>query len=446
MINSYMEKFSKAAKAAGIEKLKFYFEEQVSRDVSFYEGELENLERAEGKQLFIEGEVDGYAGSVFVENFDESLLDTHIRCIKESAESCKAAFVPYELTGLSQTAAAEYRFEDLQDTLDKMRQAEQTARNSDTRIQSGVQLHMSEMYRKVLLADEKLNSATDLTLHGHANVYLVAKDADQVQPGGKGYHFHAGNMPDLSQMAKEASESAVSRLGAGSYTTGNYPVVLDSYVVGELLDAFMSAFFARNVHSRMSVLAGKVGQQIAGENISILEDPRLPGGFSGRSFDDEGVPTQAKAIIRDGVLNCFLHNRQSAAQEGSASGGNGFKLNFNELVATGYTNVYIPAGDKTREQLLKEMRNGLLITGVSGVFAGARPNSGDFSLISNGYRVEQGKITQAVTQITIAGNFFDMLKNVADVGNDENWKCTHVGCVRTPSLYVRSLAISGEEK
>jgi len=157
------------------------------------------------------------------------------------------------------------------------------------------------------------------------------------------------------------------------------------------------------------------------------------------------VPTTKKQIVENGVLRCFLHNRQSAAQVGAVSGGNGFKNNYNEQVSTGYTNVYIPAGEKSQQQLMEEMGNGLLITGVSGVFAGARPNSGDFSLISNGYRVENGKLGQAVTQITIAGNFFDVLKHVAAIGNDESWMCTNVGCVRAPSLFVTKLAISGKE-
>ena len=91
------------------------------------------------------------------------------------------------------------------------------------------------------------------------------------------------------------------------------------------------------------------------------------------------------------------------------------------------------------------MGEGLLITGVSGVFAGAKPNSGDFSLISSGYLVEGGKRCRAVNQITIAGNFFDMLKQVKAMGNDEYWMIAPNGNVRTPSVYVAALAISGKE-
>ena len=146
-----------------------------------------------------------------------------------------------------------------------------------------------------------------------------------------------------------------------------------------------------------------------------------------------------------GRLCCWLHNRETAQKDGVPSGGNGFKTKFNEAVATGYTNVYIPQGEKSLEELLCQMGTGLYITGVSGVFAGARPNSGDFSLISSGYRVENGKMARAVNQITIAGNFFDMLKDVLAVASDEYWMIAPNGNVRTPSLYVRNLTISGKE-
>jgi len=188
-----------------------------------------------------------------------------------------------------------------------------------------------------------------------------------------------------------------------------------------------------------------MGERIAGENITIQEDPHMPGGFCTRNFDDEGVRTQFKKILDRGVLSCWLHNRTTSMAAGENSGGNGFKTHFNEAVSTGYTNVYIPAGEHSRDELIAQMGSGLLITGVSGVFAGARPNSGDFSLISTGYRVEDGKIGRAVNQITIAGNFFDMLKQVQAIANDEYWLIAANGNVRTPSVYVKSLAISGKE-
>lgn len=142
-------------------------------------------------------------------------------------------------------------------------------------------------------------------------------------------------------------------------------------------------------------------------------------------------------------LVSYLYNRGSAGS--GQYGGNGFKREFNTAVATGYTNILLAPGKASQAELLEEMGSGLLITGVSGVFAGADPASGDFSLISQGYLVEHGQCGKAVQQITVAGNFFEMLCAVANVGSDGAWMQPPSGCLRAPSLYVRALAISGKE-
>ena len=445
MMTEYVHKFCREAKASGIEKLNFYVEERISRELSLYQGALEHMQRSDVKQVFVEGLVEGRSGSVFLENLDETLIPEYIRDLKENAQLSDKSFEPYDLSGLDQITAMQYQFSSLEDTVEAMRRAEQAAYDTDSRIASGVQIHVQETGFYYTLADENENFATDAILGGRAGIHLVARDGEDVQPGGKGKPFHGADIPDMEVMAREAAESAVSRLAAQSYPTGTYPVVLDARVSAELLDAFMPAFFAGNIQSRMSVLAGRLGEQLAGENISILEDPAMPGGFCTRRFDDEGVPCRAKAIVDQGKLNCWLYNRQTARKDDCSSGGNGFKAHFNEAVSTGYTNVFIPKGCSTREELLGQMGNGLLITAVSGVFAGARPNSGDFSLISSGYVVEEGKIGRAVNQITIAGNFFEMLKSVLAIGNDEHWMIASNGNVCTPSMYVASLAISGKE-
>lgn len=445
MIREFMRQFILSAKEAGIEKLNFYMEERMSRDVSVFQGKLEYLERSETSQIFVEGLVDGRAGNVFAENFDVSLIPDYLQAIRDTAAVCGTEFMPYNPEGLQHTPFVGYDYSDLDSTVEAMCRASNAAMAVDSRIDPGIQIYVQESARRFTLANEQGQYATDVILGGKAGLHLVARDGELVQPGGKGKPFNTQVLPDLEEMARQAAEGAVSRLGASSCATGSYPVVLDARVTAELLDAFMPAFFGNNVESRMSVLAGRLGEQLTGENISILEDPFLEGGFCTRNFDDEGTCTCSKTIVDRGILNCFLHNCHSAGKAGTASQGNGFKTRFNEAVSTGYTNVFIPKGDHSRDELLELMGDGLLITSVSGVFAGAKPNSGDFSLISSGYLVEGGRILRAVNQITIAGNFFDMLKQVNAIGNDEYWMIAANGNVRTPSLYVASLAISGKE-
>ena len=442
MLRTYIDAFTRAAMDAGITRLNFYGEESSYRSLSLYHGELEKLERAEQTQLFIEGEFEGYSGSTFTENLSPGSIADGIRAIRNSARETKRAFTPYDLAGLPEQAEEPAPRGRLPELVERMKAAEAAAYGVE-HIDAVHQCYISEGWRRVLLADHLGHTAADSVPLCHCRVYLSARNGQDVQPCGKGAPFLPGQMPDLEEMAVAAAKAAASRLNAGSVSSGASPVVLDNRVVCELLDAFMPAFYAQNVKDATSVLAGRTGQRVASDSITILEDPQLPGGMNCRRFDDEGVPTCKKALVEQGTLKTYLYNRGSA--NGGQSNGNGFKSEFSTAVATGYTNILLAPGKASQAALMEKMGEGLLITGVSGVFAGANPASGDFSLISQGYLVEHGQRGKAVQQITIAGNFFEMLGAVADVGSDEAWMQAPSGCLRAPSLYIRRLAVSGKE-
>lgn len=445
MLKTYIRAFTRAAMDAGITQLKFYGQESGRRSLSLYRGELEKMERAEQTQLFIEGEFEGYSGSTFVEEFTPDSIEDGVRAIQDSAREIKEDFVPYVLEGLPEQAEEPAPCTRLPELVERLRAAEKTAYGVEN-IETVHQCRITEGWQRIFLADHLGHTAVDSVPACHCHIYLSARRGEEVQPCGKGTPFLPGKIPDMEKMAAEAAEAAASRLDAGSVASGASPVVLDSRVVCELFDAFMPAFYARNVQDATSVLAGRIGQRVASDNITILEDPDFPGGMNCRRFDDEGVPTSRKFLVDGGVLQVYLYNRQGATAANRQPGGNGFKSEFNESVATGYTNILLRPGESTREALLKEMDAGLFITEVSGVFAGADPASGDFSLISQGYLVERGQRGRAVQQITVAGNFFDMLCAVEAVGSDGTWMRAPSGCLWAPSLYIRALAISGKEE
>lgn len=442
MLRTYIDAFTRAALDAGITRLKFYGQENCRRGITLYQGELEKLERAEETQLFIEGEFEGCSGSTFTEDLSLSGIADGIRSIQNSARETRGTFLPYDLAGLPERAGEPAPWSRLPELVERLKEAEAAAYETEG-VETVHACQISEGWRKTLLADQAGHTAEDSVPACHCHVYLSARRGQEVQPSGKGTPFPPGKIPDMKAMAAEAAEAAVSRLNAGSVPSGASPVVLDSHVVCELLDAFMPAFYAQNVKDGTSVLSGRTGQRVASDCVTILEDPDLPGGMNSRRFDDEGVPTSKKALVEQGILRTYLYNRSSAGDR--QSGGNGFKREFNTAVATGYTNILLAPGEASPAELLEEMGSGLLITGVSGVFAGANPASGDFSLISQGYLVEHGQRGKAVQQITVAGNFFEMLCAVADVGSDGAWMQPPSGCLRAPSLYIRGLAVSGKE-
>lgn len=442
MLKEFFESFTQAAKAQGVGQLRFHVEETAERSVSVYGGELERLNRAENCRVLIEGEADGFAGSVFADEFRPELIEEYVRQIRESALEGKRPFRAHPLASLPDPEGEERSFRPLPELVEKMVSAGNTALAADSRV-SLQGISFQERYGTVTLMDGGGRSITDRVEGGNLHIGLTAHQGEVTQLGGRAEHLPWGQLPDLDALARDAARDVVSRLDAASYPTGARAVVLDSKVVCELLDAFAPSFFGNNVQRHMSVLENRLGQSVAGENITLLEDPQLPGGLRCRRFDDEGTATSAKKILENGVLRTYLHNWQTAAAEGAASSGNGFQHSFSEEVTVGYTNLVLASGEKTREALLADLGDGLLITHVSGVFAGARPTTGEFSLIAQGYQVCAGRLARAVTQITIAGDFFEMLRQVRGVGSDRHWMQAANGCVCAPSLHVASLAVSG---
>ena len=204
MMKEFVHQFCLAAKNAGIEKLNFYMEERRKRDVSVYDGKLEYLERSEMSQLFIEGLVDDRSGCVFIENFDEQLIPDYIQSIRDTAAISTAPFVPYDLKNLKQEPTIWYEFTTLADAVQAMCDGCCTAQAVDSRIAPGIQVHLSETGRRVTLADEQENYATDVNVGGKVGFHLVARDGELVQPGGKGKPFNIAKLPNLNELAPQA--------------------------------------------------------------------------------------------------------------------------------------------------------------------------------------------------------------------------------------------------
>lgn len=272
-------------------------------------------------------------------------------------------------------------------------------------------------------------------------VSVVVEEGDTIKTGGR---FAVGNSWDkfnAQALAKAAVAEAISLLDADSIDSKKYPILLRYDVAASILGTFSSVFSAESVQKGLSLLDGKLGQKIAANTVTLLDDPLLENGIDSKPFDAEGVASKTKAVISNGVLNTFLHNLKTAKKAGVESTGNASK-GVKSSVGISPTNFFFEAGDKSYDQLLEEMDEGLVIISVQGLHSGANPVSGDFSLGAYGYYVKDGQIVRAVDQITIAGNFFELLEEIIAVGNDLEFDSSGVG---SPSLLVRELAVAGKQ-
>jgi len=188
-------------------------------------------------------------------------------------------------------------------------------------------------------------------------------------------------------------------------------------------------------------LAGKEGEIVASELITIVDDPLLA--YNPAAFDDEGTPSVCKNVVEKGRLNTYLHNLKTAKKAGVKSTSNGGRGSAGSPVGVRPTNFFIQAGDKTFDELVKELDCGLIITDFSGMHAGVNPISGKFSLLCKGRKVENGQDVGAVNEITLSGGFEEMLKAVSAVGNDMRFSMPGGSSFGSPSLIVESMSVSG---
>lgn len=275
-----------------------------------------------------------------------------------------------------------------------------------------------------------------------AFVSAIARDGDRAGTG-TGYRFVLDREAlDLGAIAAEAADAAIAALDAQSIPSGNMGVVFAPRPAASLLSTFSGVFSAEAAQKGLSLLAGKEGTEVAAPCVTLVDDPHRDGSPSSAAFDGEGVPTRVKRVIDAGRLTTLLHNLKTARKQGVETTANAAR-SYSSTMGISPSNFYFAPSDMAPEALLERLGDGLLITEIAGLHAGANAASGDFSLSAKGFCVRGGKRAQAVNQITVAGNFFALLKSILAVGSDLCFGPPAGSCYGSPSLLVSSLSIAG---
>lgn len=263
-----------------------------------------------------------------------------------------------------------------------------------------------------------------------------------------GMEVKSGKMADFdkTEVAKEAVKDAVSTIGYTSIESGEYTVVFSNKVMASLLGVYSSIFSAEAAQKGLSLLKDKEGEIIASDIVTLTDDPMYKDSLVKASFDDEGAATYAKNVIENGKFTTFLHNLATAAKAGVKTTGNGYKGSYASPVGINHYNFYINPVKGSLEDLFAEAGNGVYITEVEGMHAGADAISGDFSLSSGGFRIEDRKKTTPVKGITISGNFLQLLKDISSVGEDLKFNPFALSAHRcgSPSVLVKGINIAGK--
>ncbi len=230
--------------------------------------------------------------------------------------------------------------------------------------------------------------------------------------------------------------------GAKPVETGVYDVVLTSKVFASILSTLIApAISALNVQRDRSPLKGKLGQQVLSESLTIVDDGAAPGLFGTSAFDDEGVPTKRKIVFDRGVLTTYLYDSYTAYIEGKKPTGNAVRPNVASPPSPGVTNLLVLPGKGSFEDLVKDVKKGILVVNTIGEWLSNPVNGFMNFTISCGVLIENGELTKPVTGVVVSGNIYDLLsKGLSALGEDVE----NLANVYAPSVLIRGASVAGK--
>ena len=247
----------------------------------------------------------------------------------------------------------------------------------------------------------------------------------------------AEGLESPESVGQTAAKRALRRLGARKIATQKAPIVFDPRTARSLLDNIFDAISGDSVYRGETFLAGKLGQKVATDKLTVIDDATIPKLFGSSPFDDEGVPSRRTVVIEDGVLQSWLLNSYTARKLGMRTTGNASR-GITGNAGVGHGNFYIPNGAVASEDILRSLKTGFYVTELIGF--GVNVVTGDYSRGAAGLWIENGEIAYPVSEVTIASTLQEMLSNIEAIGSDLEFR----GSLASPTLLISEMTISGQ--
>jgi PmbA protein len=325
----------------------------------------------------------------------------------------------------------------VEERIDCARRAEAAARARDPRIANSEGSQVSSRFHRVVYG----NSAGFLAGYESASHSLfcepIARENGAMQ---RDYwmtvHRRIAGLEDPAAVGRQAAERALRRLGARRVPTCEVPVIFDPLSARSLLSHLLSCVSGYAVYRQASFLAGRIGEEIASERVTVVDDGRRREGLGSRPFDGEGQPTRRNVVVERGRLQGYLLDSYSGRKLGLPSTGSASR-GAASAPSVGPTNLSLEPGTQSLEEIIATTRRGLLVTELIG--PGFNPVTGDYSRGAAGLWIEGGEVAHPVEEVTIAGSLGSMLRALDAVGRDLLW----VGSIASPSVRIASMTVAG---
>jgi len=300
---------------------------------------------------------------------------------------------------------------------------------SDKRVKKSFGASYGTYIGETFLANSKGFSGSYKRTSCSAGVYLQAgEEPNLFDEGWSDSSRILANLESPEEIANKAIHRVTRLIGGRKIETQNVPVVFEPPMTASLLSFLFNCINGNSIYLKQSFLAGKIGEKVGNDFVTVIDDGLIPGAAGTKPFDGEGVPIRKTVVIENGVFKSYLMDTYSARKLNMKSTGN----------ASGANNFYLVPGESTPEDIVKTVKKGLLLTGTIGF--GLVPSTGDISRGAFGIWIENGELTYPVAEITISGNLGNILKSIEMIGNDIKFKDSITG----PTIKISEMTVGGK--
>ncbi|MCL1859232.1 MAG: TldD/PmbA family protein [Oscillospiraceae bacterium] len=444
-IKDFTKKLLERAIKKGFSDAEIYISGNSSLGISTLDGEINKFESSSSRGLCFRGTYNNKMGYSYSELISDEAIDIIITEAMQNSEILEEEEQDKLFTG-SESYPEIKGFNgslkniSVDEKINAALSMEKSAKKFNDLIK-GVDYNEVEYFESDIMIANTYGMNIEYKSNGSVGyAYARAVKDDETKTGMEFWVGTDWNKFNPEKIGKTASEIAISKLGAKSVKSGQYKIIVQNTAFADFISTFSPVFLADRAQKGLSLLAGKLNEKIASEIFNLKDDPLYLDSIRAVPFDAEGVATYNKSIIENGEFRTFLHNLKTAAKDGVKSTGNASKAGYKSPVKVAPKNLYVVPGKITKEELAEKVFDGIYIIELAGLHSGADEISGDFSIMAEGFLIENGKLASPVEQITIAGNFFDVLKNIEEVADNLRFSSGGVG---SPDVYIKSLAVSG---
>ena len=415
-----------AGQARPGEQVEAYVSRGTETSVRVYRGEVEQFTSAQSEGVGVRIIRDGRTGFAYAGTLDAGVLNEVLADARDNV----TFGTPDEYAALASPDGVFVRPQSLWDerleqcsTEDKVRLAldlERMTLAGDPRIRVDSSDYADGAGEAAVVTSTGIRSS------GRENGCYVSVStlADENGETMTGFGFAVGRDPfalNSAKAAKEAVERATRLLGAGKPASRRTTVVLDPYVTAQFLGIISSTVNGEAVAKGRSLFKDRLGDLVASPLIMLVDDPTDSRAYTATEVDGEGLAARRNLIIEGGRLNQFVHSSYSARRAGTVSTGNAVRGGFRGSPGCGCMAMQLVPGNRSPEELIASVDDGVLIQMVQGLHSGVNPVSGDFSTGASGLTIRNGSLAEPVREFTIASTLQRMLMDVAALGNDLEW-------------------------